>query len=637
MKTNLHRVLFLPIFFFIGITLSQAQVFTIDIDKSTSIKAKPKQQSARTEGVIPLVLPFWDDFSWSNTIPSDSLWENSDNVTISAGNGINPPTYKVATFDGIKLNGTPYSTNFGDFESGNTDSLTSLPIDLSTLTTTEKNTVFLSFFYQKQGNGELPDNEDGLRLEFLSITATDTIWKTVIAPNIINGANVTDTAFHQIILQVTGEEYFHNHFQFRIISTGRKTGSFDVWNIDYVYLNKGRNSNDTTYLDRSFTKTPSSPFVGFTSIPIKHFLPIRDRFGTLIYSHFNSLGATQVFNFDLEADINYQLEDGSKFQYLNMLDTTNSMISNQANIEVVSDSVVNFSGINNTAIQATIKLKLFGDLQEDNIANKPYNSLVNDTICAEYFLKDYYAYDDGTAEKGAGVNSAGNEIAYQFPFLGDIESNLIGIDAYFPQAVGNTQHGEQIKIKVWSHATEGPDEVLYSRFLTIPRIDSLNNFIRVAFYSPIELTDTFYIGWEQLNSQRIFVGLDKNINSQDKIWLNTSGFWEPNNDQIVGSLMIRPYFKDTLITTSVNDIKIPTIKIYPNPSSRFFKFDTKNNVNFKIFNLSGQEVQPIYRNEDTTVILDFESFPSGVYIVKFVNNDSIYVERIFLTNSNSIK
>ncbi|MDH5368185.1 MAG: T9SS type A sorting domain-containing protein, partial [Cyclobacteriaceae bacterium] len=254
-----------------------------------------------------------------------------------------------------------------------------------------------------------------------------------------------------------------------------------------------------------------------------------------------------------------------------------------------------------------------------------------------YYLKDYYAYDDGTAEKGAGVNSAGNEIAYQFPFLGSIESSLIGIDAYFPQAVGNTQHGEQVKIKIWSHANEGPDKVLYSRFLTIPRIDSLNHFIRIPFYNPIELTDTFYIGWEQLNSQRVFIGLDKNINSQDKIWLNTSGFWEPNNNQIVGSLMMRPYFKDTIIATSVNDINIPTVKIYPNPSSRFFKFEIENNISFKILNLSGQEVQPIYRKEDTTVILDFELLPSGVYIIKFIDNNSIYMERILLTNLSSDK
>ena len=191
----------------------------IDIDKTPSSNSLKNKQTSRLEEDDPLTLPFWDDFSWSRLVPDITLWQ--DTVEISASIGINPPTFNVATFDGVKLNGTPYSFGFGDFESGDTDKLTSRPIDLSGLTTAEKNTVYLSFFFQKQGIGEQPDDQDGLRVEFLSITETDTTWQLAIAPDIIKGAEVTDTDFHQIIHPVTGEEYFHNMFQFRIISTGR--------------------------------------------------------------------------------------------------------------------------------------------------------------------------------------------------------------------------------------------------------------------------------------------------------------------------------------------------------------------------------------------------------------------------------
>ncbi|MDH5367892.1 MAG: hypothetical protein OEW67_12975, partial [Cyclobacteriaceae bacterium] len=438
MKTNLYRV-FLLVFLFIEIALSQAQVFTIDIDKSTSTKTKLQKQTARTEGAIPLVLPFWDDFSWSNTIPSDSLWENSNNVTISAGNGINPPTYKVATFDGIKLNGAPYSTNFGDFESGNTDSLTSLPIDLSTLTATEKSTVYLSFFYQKQGNGELPDNEDGLRVEFLSISATDTTWKTVIAPNIINGANVTDTAFHQVIQQVTGEEYFHNQFQFRIISTGRKTGSFDTWNIDYVYLNKGRNNTDISYPDRSINQPITSPFKNFTSIPITHFfsnskITLDTTVEISVYNLEHKVNPLDgaVVTAQLESTVSYfdsSLQNRFNFIALDETIPEISQIFSPGFKTVWNKGFHDFSPLPITAESARIDIKLYID-SGDKISPeydpfKPLDFFINDTITTTYYLKDYYAYDDGTAEKGAGVNSAGNEIAYQFPFLGSIESSLI--------------------------------------------------------------------------------------------------------------------------------------------------------------------------------------------------------------------
>jgi len=636
MKCSVLTILSLSLLLTVGASFSSAQVVTTNIDRSALHKTYSLKKTARTEAIIPLSLPFWDDFSWSNNIPSDSLWENSKHVEISAGNGISPPTYKVASFDGITLSGSSYDSLFlNDLESGDTDTLTSNPIDLSQLTTTEKNTVYFSFFYQKQGNGELPDNDDGLRVEFLSITATDTTWKTVIPPTTINGANVTDTDFHQIIIQVAGEEFFHDHFQFKIISTGRKTGAFDTWNIDYVYLNKGRNSTDTQYEDRSFTKTPSPPFLGFTALPIKHFLPIQNTLSTPIYSHFNALGPTQVFNFDLEAFISYQLPDSSKFQYVDKLDTANALISNQTTIEVVSDSITDFSKINSTATQATIKLKLFGDLQEDNIIDKPFNSLVNDTVYAEYYLKDYYAYDDGTAEKGAGVNSVGNEIAYQFPNLNatNTETNfLAGVDVYFPQAVGHDQIGEIIKIKVWSHKDGLPDEVLHNQRIAIRKAEQLNHFRRIQFFDTFIVPDTFYIGWEQLSGNRVYIGLDKNTIADDKIFYNTTNMWEANDGSIHGSLMMRPFFSDKLVTSFEKEVTTKKINIYPNPSSRFFKFDMEQSHAFSIFNLSGQEVHPKNRKEGTSIILDFESFPTGVYIIKFIDNNSIRMERLLLIN-----
>ncbi|HEX9739438.1 MAG TPA: hypothetical protein VGA29_01575, partial [Ignavibacteriaceae bacterium] len=87
-------------------------------------------------------------------------------MEVSAGVGLNPPTINVASFNGIRIDGAPYS--FTAFENGDADTLTSHFIDLSNLNATEKNSVFLSLYHQKQGNGELPDNNDGLRIEFMN-------------------------------------------------------------------------------------------------------------------------------------------------------------------------------------------------------------------------------------------------------------------------------------------------------------------------------------------------------------------------------------------------------------------------------------------------------------------------------------
>ena len=112
-----------------------------------------------------LQIPFWDDFSTSTGVPNSALWEDSENVNINPTLGLNPPTLNVATFDGTDAFGIPYDIN-SQFV-GNTDNLTSRQIDLSKIAANKLNTVFISFFWQAKGNGEIPNANDSLRLQFL--------------------------------------------------------------------------------------------------------------------------------------------------------------------------------------------------------------------------------------------------------------------------------------------------------------------------------------------------------------------------------------------------------------------------------------------------------------------------------------
>lgn len=627
----------------IGIHFSEAQVTVIDINKTVTAKnPSKKHRTARMEEDEPLTLPFWDDFSWSRLVPDTTLWQKDSigMVEISPTNGINPPTFNVASFDGIRLNGTPYSTSFGDFESGDTDILTSRPIDLSGLTSAEKNTVYLSFFYQKQGNGEQPDDQDGLRVEFLSITETDTTWQLAIPPSVIKGLEVTDTDWHQIIHQVTGEEYFHNIFQFRIISTGRQTGPYDIWNIDYVYLNKGRNDNDTTFVDRAFSVPISVPFENFTSLPVNHYISSSKLAQKIIKSRIHNLDSvSEVISGHFLGSVKYfdtSITDTVTFTAHNSILRADDLSLTQpppySSKDVLALDTLDLTQLNNTASYAEIKLKIFMNSRDNVPVDKgfaPDAFFINDTLETTYYLDDYYAYDDGTAEKGAGVNREGDNIAVQFPFLGAKTSFLKGVDMYIPQVVGEAQHGKQIKINIWSHGANGPSEIISARYLTVPKIETLNEFYRVEFSNPVVVTDTFYVGWEQSSSDRIFVGLDKNINSGDKIWLNTSNEWESNINQIEGSLMIRPYFEENATITSTDSFVDSTIKVYPNPSSRYFTIKA-HTFNITVLNLSGQVIHPIIDLENDVVKLDFSSYPSGIYILKIIEDEQSLTQRILL-------
>ena len=80
-----------------------------------------------------LNLPFWDDFSQPTItnsgypIPDTLKWlPESENTRVSTGLPLAPPSIGVASFDGSRLDGTPYSTSENDDAS---DSLVSRPIN----------------------------------------------------------------------------------------------------------------------------------------------------------------------------------------------------------------------------------------------------------------------------------------------------------------------------------------------------------------------------------------------------------------------------------------------------------------------------------------------------------------------------
>ena len=149
--------------------LITAQVASAQI-KVVPIPGKP--QGFKSQGWISrehssvLELPFWDDFSKAENVPDTALWIDSENVNINNTFGKNAPSIGVASFDGLDAFGTPYNLNA--VEVGFVDSLTSRPIDLSKVPAVQINSVYLSFFFQRGGNGELPDEDDFIQLEFLS-------------------------------------------------------------------------------------------------------------------------------------------------------------------------------------------------------------------------------------------------------------------------------------------------------------------------------------------------------------------------------------------------------------------------------------------------------------------------------------
>ena len=126
---------------------------------------KPRQ----TKEDVVLTLPFFDDFSKARLYADTIKWTDRC-VMVNNGFPYQAPTYNAATFDVLDENGCVY-----DYAISNpfvAEYLTSARIRLDSVfepaprALTLADSLYLSFYYQPQGNGNAPEVNDSLVLQF---------------------------------------------------------------------------------------------------------------------------------------------------------------------------------------------------------------------------------------------------------------------------------------------------------------------------------------------------------------------------------------------------------------------------------------------------------------------------------------
>lgn len=635
--------------------VAQLQRFALPGSITTQSTAKDVQDHSTRKSNTPPAgarqqldarpLPFFDDFSGTPTNdgkpgsnqPVDSLWVNTKNRTVWINDGLalNAPSINVATFDGLDPTFLPYSQEM--LVNGMRDSLVSQPILLgeSFVTVAQRPTVYLSFFYQWQGNGEPPDATDYLSVEFKNASGQ---WKQVMS--ILPRASFSRTEFYDTILQVSGDEYFHDAFQFRFRNYGRMSGPYDTWNIDYVYLNKSRNPDDLDFPDQAAASALTSLFARYRSIPYDHFLAtnVIERPSFQVSNNLNEF--TDITYLTEGTFLNFHDGIANKIFISNLGGNDTSAINDDGsgiifplekrtvNLEYVPDAS-NVSQFDPTADSVWLKLKvrLFTgdtfDPRTGNIAHDydlnylPIDFRVNDTISASYKLKDYYAYDDGIAEYAAGLTQAGNRAAVAFDMLIDEPDTLVGIDVYVPD------YGlpSNLTVDFTVYADDGgiPGTAIY----TIPSFSvqrkGANVFQRINILEPFLLENRFYIGWKAPVGGTLRIGLDYNSFSGDQIFVNTNGTWTTSSD-IAGSLMIRPVFGNGNLVTDVEET--PEVGVYPNPNAGTFTISEAFDK-ISIFNAMGQHVPFEVTPADRGHSINLPNAASGLYIIKMMSGNKI--------------
>lgn len=530
-----------------------------------------------------LQLPFREDFFQQGIFPDTSLWLNN-HVYINGDFGVNPPTYGVATFDYLDANGNPYSTLSTRRSPG--DSLTSKPINMTVYqggALRPGDSVYLSFYFQPQGRGEAPSENDILQLQFKnSFGVWQTMWEA-------EGSGLKP--FEQVLIPIDSQQFFHEAFQFQFVNITQESGNLNHWHIDYIVIDKGRNFTDIYYDDYAIQSRPTSLLKKYASMPYDHFM--EDASAESADSIF--FNVSNLNNSILNIEVRYS--ESIEGRVLN----STQFVSNAANVpsggwEKRRFSSYDFGGL--TGEKVLIDRNY--ELREPSVINRYTN---NDALQVQQVFDNYFAYDDGSAEAGFGWDSdvpfpAGTgRIAVKFHF--NRPDTLWGLGFFFNQSREDVSR-QSFTLKVWSDLELGQGqstEELYSREVNGPvYTNERNGFYIFKLDSPLVIpAGDFYIGWTQIGTFNLNVGWDMNHgnvvnleNSNPGIYYNILGNWKDWN--IAGSPMIRAYVGTEPVLASGSALKQLSYGIYPNPAKNTVYIRGLDKGVFSLYSISGQLV-----------------------------------------------
>jgi len=521
-----------------------------------------------------------------------------------------PWSIGVATFDGLDENGYPYA--IGTNNSGFADHLTSKPIDMTPYDASDS--IRLSFLYQPQGLCDAPEAGDSLFLEFYE-KGTDQ-WNTVWSGG---GTSVQDFDFGHILIDSV--IYFTDYFQFRFKNYGGLSGSLDHFHLDYVELDLSFH-NDTLFEDFAFVYPIYTLLNDYTSVPWDHY---KNNFAGKMTDAAKMVirnGSITPENNNLNGSVEVSYGGGIEGTFvLNGANLSNGALNYGPRTTYVSYHDFS-SGYHFDETKPGIEEEF------DILGIVPAqftNETVNDSVHSKQVFKNYYSYDDGTAELAYGPTGLQSQLAIKYiPYEAD---SLVGAMINFVPSVYDVSNKLFI-LTVWDDNNGVPGSVLYEDESFFPRTPSYgngsNDFAYYFFKDTMKLnvSGTFYIGWRQFDSQRLNVGLDMNIVNNDKTFysVNNGNTW--NQSGFLGSVMIRPIFSTAMDVT----LGIPEVKnedkaatIFPNPSNGVFEIKTKNFESAEVFDIQGKMVC-----STNTSSFDISALQNGIFFVRIKGDSRIY-------------
>ena len=515
---------------------------------------------------------------------------------------VNPRSLGVVTFDGLDENGFPYE--IGTSITNYADRLTSKPIDLSGNLASDS--IYFSFLYQAQGFGDIPETSDSLVLEFYAkdLDQWFRMWST-------NGSS--SSPFKAAHLPLTENKYFKKGFQFRFRNYGSLSGALDHFHIDYVHLRTASNYNDSLFKDFSFVYPLHSLLKTYSAVPWDHYK--------------NSIGS--------------KMTDSLKVNLYNGSPTA----------ENYQDGLVTFS--NNSVLGGSFILPGFNlSEQQINFSPRSFHESYHDLTSGNYFDKtltgtqqqfevkasasaqfpndpindstgfiqkffNFYSYDDGSAEAAFGPTGVQSRLAVRYDAYES--DSLIGVNLHFVPSVVDVSN-KLFLLTVWSEIDGEPGEVLYQDDVFNPRTpiypSGNNQFVTYYFLDTVKVAvnTSFFVGWRQLDAERLNLGLDRNLDFSSKIKFSVDGAATWLSSPFPGSAMIMPVFSTNLDNyITINEVNSNNdMLIFPNPTSGTIEINIPVDKQFEkiLCDQMGRIVLKTIENK-----IDLSDFKNGIYFL----------------------
>jgi len=619
-------------------TLSATAVFSQELERDLQFielnlnERNVSEVNSRGGGSPPMGLPFLDDFAWPSSFEESGFdrpelvrWDSSP-VRRTSTFAIGPPTIGVATLDGLDDGGYPYAFNTSD-PHGWADTLTSRKILLGGMTA--DNNVNLSFWFEGGGIGNAPDlGEDSLVVEFKSIGFEGDIWTRVWSND-----TITTNEFIQVIIPIYDGIHLHNSFQFRFRNYGTLEGNADLWHIDYVFVAEngsiGNPQEELAFLYPAYTllrNFSAMPWTHYTDNPEFH---MRDSLH-VAHTNFGTTANNQEYT-----GITIQVGEDAPTMYNNEFIQNVNVPIGPFSTEYLS-TLLDMTGVTASVLYdpltsdttATFNVSLW----EEEVGYYTNQTAVydNDSIGFTQVFDNYYAYDDGSAEKAYSLESVGGQLAVRYPL--SIPDTLDGIKIHFTPFYDNAEL-ETFVIKVWADDAGFPGEQIDTMYQFNSPLYFTDGHDKFAYYPcdhPIPVSGIIHVGFIQQNVEHLNIGLDKNTNSNAgnlHYKLGATASWIAS--EIQGSVMIHPVLRagkdapeipEGVEQFMVNDL---SSNLYPNPTSSIVSFKAKEALVWSVFSINGDLVLEGEENKACVVTFNTSDLSSGVYFVNMSSTSSV--------------